>query len=168
MPLSMPVVPAVPALPPVSVVVPLSIPSVPPPGAMPPSMPPSMPAVPLVPAVPVVVVLLLPQPSAQARASSMKLMDVRIFVSFSYRDSLGNKRGSIAQLLPVASCLLVFQATSLRTAWHKHADLANGRAKDGTAFPGFNRTVGTWLLALRCSACKIPAPVALGIVRQRG
>jgi hypothetical protein len=114
MPLSMPVVPAVPALPPVSIVMPLSMSSVPPvPGAMPPSMPPSMPAVPivpavpLVPAVPVVVLLLLPQPSAQARASSMKLMDVRIFVSFSYRDSLGNKRGSIAQLLPVASCLLV-------------------------------------------------------------
>jgi len=45
----------------------------------------------------------------------------------------------------------------------KHADLATGRAKDGTVFPGFNRTEGTWLLALRCSACKIPSPVALGI-----
>jgi hypothetical protein len=44
----------------------------------------------------------------------------------------------------------------------KHADLANGKAKDGTAFPGFNRTDGTWLVALRCSACKIPTPVALG------
>jgi hypothetical protein len=98
-PLSMPVapvVPAVPALPPVPVAMPLSMPGVPPVLVV-------MPPVPLVPAVPVVV-LLLPQPSAQASASAMKPRDVRIFVSFSYRDSLGNtKRGSIAQLWPVAT-----------------------------------------------------------------
>jgi hypothetical protein len=46
---------------------------------------------------------------------------------------------------------------------HKYADLAEGTAKDGTAFPGFTRTDGTWLMALRCSSCKIPTPVALGI-----
>lgn len=45
----------------------------------------------------------------------------------------------------------------------KHADLADGKAKDGTKFPGFTRKDGTWLVALRCSACKIPTPVALGI-----
>ena len=45
----------------------------------------------------------------------------------------------------------------------KQADLADGKAKDGTGFPGFNRTNGTWLVALRCSSCKIPTPVALGI-----
>jgi hypothetical protein len=46
----------------------------------------------------------------------------------------------------------------------KHADLADGKARDGTAFPGFDRTDGTWLVALRCSSCKIPTPVALGIL----
>lgn len=45
----------------------------------------------------------------------------------------------------------------------KHADLADGKAKDGSKFSGFTRTDGTWLVALRCSACKIPTPVALGI-----
>jgi hypothetical protein len=45
----------------------------------------------------------------------------------------------------------------------KHADLAEGKAEDGTMFPGFQRTSGTWLVALRCSVCKIPTPVALGI-----
>ncbi len=49
------------------------------------------------------------------------------------------------------------------TVGHKYADLAQGKAKDGTAFPGFDRTDGTWLMALRCSSCKIPTPVALGI-----
>ena len=45
------------------------------------------------------------------------------------------------------------------------ADLAMATERGaGTAFPGFTRTDGTWLLALMCRTCQNPAPVVLTIL----
>ena len=47
----------------------------------------------------------------------------------------------------------------------RSADLADAKAADGSAFPGFETDAeGTWLLGLFCSSCTSPAPVFLTIL----
>ena len=43
-------------------------------------------------------------------------------------------------------------------------DLAGAKDAGGVAFPGFTQTDGVWALALLCSTCQVPAPVALTII----
>jgi hypothetical protein len=45
----------------------------------------------------------------------------------------------------------------------KSFDLTGAKLKDGTAFAGFG-DAGTYALALRCSSCAVPAPVAFTIL----
>ena len=46
----------------------------------------------------------------------------------------------------------------------KTVDLAGAKDASGVAFPGFTQTDGVWALALLCSTCQVPAPVALTII----
>ncbi len=46
----------------------------------------------------------------------------------------------------------------------KSADLATAKSASGEAFPGFNQTSGVWAVALMCSSCKVPAPIAVAIL----
>jgi len=46
----------------------------------------------------------------------------------------------------------------------KYADLAQAKDANGVAFSGFDRTDGVWAVALLCSSCQVPAPVALAIL----
>ncbi len=49
-----------------------------------------------------------------------------------------------------------------------NADLALAREIDsGALFAGFDRTDGTWLLALMCSTCQNPAPSILSVIQPR-
>ena len=50
----------------------------------------------------------------------------------------------------------------------KAVDLAAAKLRGGTeTFPGFTRTDGTWLAAVRCSRCQLPAPVVLSILQPQ-
>jgi hypothetical protein len=44
------------------------------------------------------------------------------------------------------------------------ADLAEAKTDQGEAFTGFNTTDGLWVVALQCSKCYLPAPVAVAIL----
>jgi hypothetical protein len=44
------------------------------------------------------------------------------------------------------------------------ADLAEAKTDKGEAFTGFNTTDGLWVVALQCSKCYLPAPVAVAIL----
>jgi len=46
----------------------------------------------------------------------------------------------------------------------RSADLAMAKDETGAAFSGFDRTGGVWAVALLCSSCQVPAPVALSIL----
>jgi hypothetical protein len=49
-------------------------------------------------------------------------------------------------------------------------NLADATLRGGTAadtFPGFTRTDGVWLVAVRCSKCQVPAPVVLSILQPQ-
>ncbi|MBN2577127.1 MAG: hypothetical protein JXP73_21370 [Deltaproteobacteria bacterium] len=43
----------------------------------------------------------------------------------------------------------------------RSANLADAKTKDGQAFSGFDQTDGLWLVAIECSECYLPAPVAV-------
>ncbi|MFL5303974.1 MAG: hypothetical protein ACJ8F1_02125 [Polyangia bacterium] len=61
-------------------------------------------------------------------------------------------------------------ATSLYAAklsGQKSFDLKGATTTSGTAFSGFSQTDGTWALALRCSTCSVPAPVAFTILQPQ-
>jgi hypothetical protein len=47
----------------------------------------------------------------------------------------------------------------------KFVDLANAKDATGAAFPGFDRTDGIWAVAVLCSKCQVPAPVAMSILQ---
>lgn len=49
-------------------------------------------------------------------------------------------------------------------AGQKSLDLGVTKDAGGTAFPGFTSTDGVWAVALMCSTCQVPAPVALAIL----
>lgn len=54
----------------------------------------------------------------------------------------------------------------------KAVNLADARLHSGTGtstdpFPGFDRTDGVWLVAVRCSRCQLPAPVVLSILQPQ-
>lgn len=47
----------------------------------------------------------------------------------------------------------------------KYADLtAATTTQDGVNFAGFTQTQGVWAVALRCSSCSVPAPIAVAIL----
>jgi hypothetical protein len=46
-------------------------------------------------------------------------------------------------------------------------DLATTKMDDGTAFTGFSPTTGFWAVALTCTKCQVPAPVAVAIVNPQ-
>lgn len=58
-------------------------------------------------------------------------------------------------------------AAKITPAGTKSFDLTAASTTDGTKFPGFSQTDGTWALALRCSACSVPAPVAFTILQPQ-
>jgi hypothetical protein len=43
----------------------------------------------------------------------------------------------------------------------------DGASAVGDPFPGFDRTDGVWLVAVRCSRCQLPAPVVLSILQPQ-
>jgi hypothetical protein len=47
----------------------------------------------------------------------------------------------------------------------KFVDLANAKDASGASFPGFDRTNGTWAVAVLCSKCQVPAPIAMSILQ---
>jgi hypothetical protein len=49
----------------------------------------------------------------------------------------------------------------------KFVDLANAKDASGAAFPGFDRSDGTWAVAVLCSKCQVPAPVAMSILQPK-
>ena len=57
----------------------------------------------------------------------------------------------------------------------KSVDLAGAHLRTGAApaaasdplFPGFDRSDGVWLVAVRCSRCQLPAPVVLSILQPQ-
>jgi hypothetical protein len=63
----------------------------------------------------------------------------------------------------------------IATAFYKAAvpagehslDLATAKTADGTAFAGFTPTTGFWAVALTCTKCQVPAPVAVAIVNPQ-
>jgi hypothetical protein len=61
-------------------------------------------------------------------------------------------------------------ATSLYSAMvskQTSFDLTGAKTISGTPFSGFSQTDGTWALALRCSACSVPAPVGFTILQPQ-
>lgn len=46
----------------------------------------------------------------------------------------------------------------------KKANLTSAVTSDGKKFAGFTQTNGIWAVALRCSTCEVPAPIALAIL----
>jgi hypothetical protein len=46
----------------------------------------------------------------------------------------------------------------------KYADLKDATTATGVPFPGFTPLSGVWAVALLCSTCQVPAPVALAIL----
>jgi len=54
------------------------------------------------------------------------------------------------------------------TKGDRSVDLAKATVKGGTdAFPGFTQTDGVWAMAVTCSQCQVPAPVALTILQPQ-
>lgn len=49
----------------------------------------------------------------------------------------------------------------------KFFDLTGATTSAGAAFSGFSPTDGVWALALRCSSCSVPAPVAFTVVQPQ-
>jgi hypothetical protein len=50
----------------------------------------------------------------------------------------------------------------------RNVDLAKATVKGGTdVFPGFTQTDGVWAMAVTCSQCQVPAPVALTILQPQ-
>jgi hypothetical protein len=49
----------------------------------------------------------------------------------------------------------------------KSFDLTGTKAADGTAFTGFTPTDGAWAMALLCSSCSVPAPLAFTILQPQ-
>jgi len=49
----------------------------------------------------------------------------------------------------------------------KFVDLANAKDASGAAFNGFDRSDGTWAVAVLCSKCQVPAPVAMSILQPQ-
>jgi hypothetical protein len=50
----------------------------------------------------------------------------------------------------------------------RHADLATAKLRSGTdTFSGFTQTDGVWAMAVTCSQCQVPAPVALTILQPQ-
>ena len=44
-------------------------------------------------------------------------------------------------------------------------NLADAKLRGGTTmFPGFAQTDGTWLVAVMCGKCQLPAPVVLSVL----
>jgi len=50
------------------------------------------------------------------------------------------------------------------TGDEKQANLTSAATSDGKKFAGFTQTNGIWAVALRCSTCEVPAPIALAIL----
>jgi hypothetical protein len=51
------------------------------------------------------------------------------------------------------------------TGGKKYVNLADAKLRGGaTAFPGFTQTDGTWLVAVMCGKCQLPAPVVLSVL----
>ena len=46
----------------------------------------------------------------------------------------------------------------------RSADLADVKTDSGQAFTGFTTTDGLWVVALQCSKCYLPAPLAVAIL----
>jgi hypothetical protein len=47
----------------------------------------------------------------------------------------------------------------------KSFDLTGAKTSDGTAFSGFTQTDGAWAMALLCSNCSVPAPLAFTVLQ---
>ncbi|MES1164556.1 MAG: hypothetical protein ABUR63_02260 [Verrucomicrobiota bacterium] len=71
----------------------------------------------------------------------------------------------MAHFLDVEIDATSLYAAKLSTAGQKSFDLTGATTTSGTAFSGFSQTDGTWALALRCSSCSVPAPVAFTILQ---
>lgn len=52
----------------------------------------------------------------------------------------------------------------LTLSGQKHANLTSAVSATGEAFAGFTKTDGVWAIALRCSTCQVPAPIAVAIL----
>jgi hypothetical protein len=73
----------------------------------------------------------------------------------------------MAHFLDVEIDATTLYAAKLSMAGQKSFDLTGATTTAGTAFPGFDQTDGTWALALRCSSCSVPAPVAFTILQPQ-
>lgn len=73
----------------------------------------------------------------------------------------------MAHFLDVEIDATSLYAAKLATAGQKSFDLTGATTTTGTAFSGFNQTDGSWALALRCSSCSVPAPVAFTILQPQ-
>jgi hypothetical protein len=82
---------------------------------------------------------------------------------------LGFYEGMTADYLQSHFLDIEIDATSLYSVavpkGQKYVDLAAAHTAAGTAFPGFTSTGGTWAVAVLCSGCSIPAPIAFSVLQ---
>lgn len=73
----------------------------------------------------------------------------------------------MAHFLDVEIDATSLYAAKILPAGQKSFDLTGTTTTSGTAFSGFTQTDGAWALALRCSSCSVPAPVAFTILQPQ-
>ena len=73
----------------------------------------------------------------------------------------------MAHFLDVEIDATSLYAAMLAAPAPKSFDLTKAKTSSGTSFPGFAQTDGTWALALRCSSCSVPAPLAFTILQPQ-